>query len=91
MFGTNNLICIAGKNKCSIDFVKYISSKIPKKQILILPNKTDKSKDSWQPSLRKYAKKNNYKIVRLEELYNIDELIFISIEYESIIKTKKFK
>ena len=83
------LICIAGKNKCSIDFVKYISSKIPKKQILILPNKSDKSKDDWQPSLRKYAKKNKYKITTLEQLYKIKELVFISIEYESIIKTKK--
>lgn len=91
MFGPNNLICIAGKNKCSIDFVKYISSKIPKKQILILPNKSDKSKDGWQPSLRKYAKKNKYKIATLEQLYKIKELVFISIEYESIIKTKKFR
>ena len=91
IFGQNKLICIAGKNQCSVDFVKYISSKISKKQILILPNKSDKSKDDWQPSLRKYAKKNKYKIVTLEQLYKIDELIFISIEYESIIKTKKFK
>ena len=31
MFGQNNVICIAGKNQCSIDFLKYVSSKISKK------------------------------------------------------------
>ena len=31
MHGNNKFICIAGKNKCAIDFLKYTSSKIDKK------------------------------------------------------------
>ena len=90
MIDQNKLICIAGKNQCSVDFVNYISKFIPKKNILILPNKSDKGKDSWQPSLKKYAIKNKYKIVTLKKIYNIKNLIFISIEYESIININKF-
>ena len=58
MFGQNKIVCIAGKNQCAIEFVKFISSKIPKKNILILNNKSDNGKDNWQPSLKKFAKKN---------------------------------
>ena len=31
MIDQNKLICIAGKNQCSVDFVNYISKFIPKK------------------------------------------------------------
>ena len=87
----NKYICIAGKNSCAINFLKYISKKIEKKYILSIPNKTDKGIDSWQPSFKKYIKKKNYKIVSLKDLYKIENLIFISIEYEKIINVKKFK
>jgi len=90
MFGQNKIICIAGKNQCSIDFLKYISSKISKNNILVLPNKNDLGKDDWQPSLRKYALKNEFKITNISNLYKIKNLIFISIEYENIIKVNKF-
>ena len=32
MHRNNKFICIAGKNKCAIDFLKYTSSKIDKKK-----------------------------------------------------------
>lgn len=83
-------ICIAGKNKCSIEFVRFVSKIIPKKRILVLPNDSDNGKDSWQPSLKKFANKNKFKITNLKNLYKIKDLIFISIEYEKIIKPKLF-
>ena len=90
MFGQNNIICVAGMNKCSIDFLKFISSIIIKKNILVLPSKRDKGIDTWQPSLRKYAKKHKYTIVSINELYKIKNLVFISIEYDLLIDIKKF-
>ena len=90
MFGQNKTVCIAGKNQCSIDFVKYITTKISKKNILIIPNKSDKGLDNWQPSLRKFAIINKYKICKLNDVYNISNLIFISIEFETIININKF-
>ncbi len=90
MHGNKKFICIAGKNQCSIDFLQYTSSKIDKKNILVLPNKSDKGKSGWQPSLREYAKKNKFKITKLSKLYNINNLILISIEYENILNVDKF-
>ena len=91
MYGKNEIICIAGKNQCSIDFLKFTAKKIKKRNILVLPNKSDKGKLTWQPSLRSYAKRNNFKITNLKSLYKIENLIFISIEFEEIINLKNFK
>ena len=68
-------ICIAGKNKCAVDAVRFLFSKnFKKKNILILPNNDDDGKDSWQPSLKGIAKKNKVKIANLKNLYTIKEL-----------------
>lgn len=90
MFGQNKIVCIAGKNQCSIDFLIYISSKIPNKNIRILPNKNDSGIDNWQPSLKKFAINNNFRLISLGKLYKIKNLVLISIEYENLINIKKF-
>jgi len=85
-------ICIAGKNECAIDALKALAKfKIKKKNIFILPNKSDNGRDTWQPSLKKFAKKNGFKITSLKNLYKIENLIFFSIEFEKIINVDKFK
>ena len=85
-------ICIAGKNECAINAVKILKKfGINKKQIVILPNKSDKGHESWQPSLKKFARLNKFKIVKIKDLYKIRNLIFFSLEYEKIIDIDKFK
>ena len=65
-------ICIAGKNECAINAIKIlIRYKIKKKNICVLPNNADKGEDTWQPSLKKFASKNRFKIVSLKNLYKI--------------------
>lgn len=86
-----NKICIAGKNRCSLEILSFLLKKVKKKHLLVLPNKTDKGIDSWQPSLKKYAKKNSIEITNLKKLYNLKNLILISIEFESLLKVEKFK
>jgi methionyl-tRNA formyltransferase len=84
-------ICIAGKNKCAVDFVKLLISQVKYHfEILILPNSTDTGQDGWQPSLKKFAKETNLKIIDLKYLYKIKNLIFISIEFDKIVKTENF-
>ena len=56
-----------------------------------MPNKNDKGEDSWQPSLKKFASKNSFKIVNLKYLHKIKNLIFFSIEYEKIINVDNFQ
>ena len=85
------ILCIAGKNDCAIKMIKVlIKNKISKKKIYVLPNPNDIGKDNWQPSLKRFANKNKFKIISITKLYNIKELIFFSIEYEKILKVDKF-
>ena len=60
-------ICIAGKNKCSIDALRVLTqNRINKRNILVLPNTSDDGYDGWQPSLKKFSHKNklNFKKIK---------------------------
>jgi methionyl-tRNA formyltransferase len=85
-------ICIAGKNNCAIDAIKFLlKKKININRILTLPNYNDKGIDDWQPSFKKFALKNKIKIIKLKNLYVIKKLLFFSLEYEKIINIHKFQ
>jgi len=85
-------ICIAGKNQIAVNALRFFIEKkiISKEDLLVCLNKTDMGKDSWQPSLKLFAEKNDIKIVTLDELYPIENLIFISLEFDKIIHPQKF-
>ena len=57
--------------------------------ILALGDKQDTYVDKWQPSYLKFGSKG-VKIVELEDLYAIDDLCFISLEYFKLIDPDKF-
>ena len=90
MHGKNKIICIAGKNKCAIECLSHVIKKYKNAEILALPNRSDKGTDGWQKSFRKFAIKKRIPIVDLENLYKKKIYIFFSLEYEEILKTKKF-
>lgn len=88
------IICIAGKNEIackSLLFSKYtIQKKFPSFKLFALPNILDKGEDSWQPSFKKMARKIDIECVNIEDIYKLKTLIFISLEHDKIIHTKKF-
>lgn len=88
----DSMICIAGKNDIAVNSLKYILDKkiVPREQIVVVCNQTENGQDTWQLSLRKFAKKNNIREVTLEELYNLDNLLFLSLEFDKIVKPEKF-
>jgi methionyl-tRNA formyltransferase len=87
------MICIAGKNQCAVDALRHLISmpNIETTNICICLNKDDNGIDTWQPSLSKFAIQNNVKIKNLEELYDDQDLVFFSLEYDRIIDINKFK
>lgn len=92
MLGTNKFICIAGKNQCAIDTIKYTLKNFKQYyKIIALPNNSDKGIDGWQKSFRKFCKKKNIEIARLKNLYKIKNLYLFSLEYENILRIDKFK
>lgn len=86
-----SFICIAGKNQIAIKGVELLLNRgIKKNKILACVNKTDDCKDSWQPSFKKYCLREEITIVTLDQLFLLNDLIFISLEFDQIINPQKF-
>lgn len=86
-------ICIAGKNDIAVNSLNFLiqNSIIQKDNIFVITNQTDKGIDGFQRSLERYAIQNKIKIVGLKEIESLDDLIFLSLEFDKIIDTSKFK
>jgi methionyl-tRNA formyltransferase len=84
-------VCIAGKNEIAIKAIQYLTEiGYSNDQIVGLPNQYDDGKDSWQPSFRRYLEMNQIPTTKLSGLYSVEELVFISLEYDQIIETERF-
>jgi methionyl-tRNA formyltransferase len=60
-------------------------------EVVALVNQTDDGTDHWQPSYLKYANAVGVKTVKLPDLYEVDGLLFLSTEYDKIIRPERFK
>ena len=89
---TDQFFCIAGKFSLAVNVLKHllIEKKIDKENLCIVANTDDKSIDTWQPSLKNFASKNSISIRNLNEIYEIKNLIYLSLEYDKIIKPDNF-
>lgn len=87
------LICIAGKNNIAVDTLQYLLSvrKIPAERIVVICNRTETGRNTWQRSLRLFAKESGVREVSLAQLYEEKELLFLSLEYDCIVKPQCFR
>lgn len=84
-------LCIAGKNNIAVDILLYALDLVPKSDICIITNKSETFKNNWQKSIGFYAKLLNIQIKTLEEVQEIPDIVFLSLEFDRIIKPVKFK
>jgi methionyl-tRNA formyltransferase len=85
-------ICIAGKNNIAFNCLDWLNNKYHGEfKLSVLTNKTDIGIDNWQRSLKKYAIENKIKVNRLDEVSEIENLLFVSLEYDKLINPLKFK
>ncbi len=89
------MICIAGKNNIAIDALDYLlrDMAVAKADLCVCLNAADKGEDqpNWQRSLRKYASDNAIRVCPLNALYEMDDLLFLSLEFDKIIRTERFR
>lgn len=85
-----NTICIAGKNTIAVNALKHLIKNYSHLKILYIPNPTDNGKDNWQPSLIKYSNSKKIQRTSLDEISEIENLLFISLEFSELINPKKF-
>ena len=83
-------ICIAGNFDLAVKATEFLIKNYKEYKIFIVLNKSDNGIDSFQHSFKKFSINKNLKIIRLEEAYSEKNLIFISLHFDRVIKTKKF-
>ena len=84
-------ICIAGKNNIAVDVLQEAIRRYGKESICVVCNKTETGENSFQRSFRRFALQNEIEERELEEVYDIDNLLFLSLEYDRIIKPHLFR
>tara|TARA_B110000503_G_scaffold8591_1_gene11642 strand:+ start:100 stop:1290 length:1191 start_codon:yes stop_codon:yes gene_type:complete len=83
-------IVIAGKNNIAVDVLKYALDEF-KLPIFVVLNKTETFKNNFQKSLGFYANKWKVPVIKLEEVYDFNDCVFISLEFDRIINPDLFK
>ena len=57
----------------------------------VVCNKSETGRNTFQKSLRYFSQRYKVKEYRLEEIYNKDQVIFLSLEFDQILKPENFK
>lgn len=84
-------ICIAGKNDIAVDVMLYCKENYPNHRLICVINRNEVGVNSWQKSAKWFAEKNNIDIVELKDAYEIEDLLFLSTEFDRIVRPDKFK
>lgn len=83
------MIVVAGKNNIAVKAVEHLlGNNIT--DIAVVCNQTDDGIDGWQRSLRNFARRNDVKIIDLNQAYQMSD-IFISLEFDKIVRPDFFK
>lgn len=84
-------ICLAGKNQIAVDALLYMIKRGWKNRLLICPNRTDDGTSRWQPSLKRFARELGIEVVTLDTVQEMENLIFLSLEFDRIVRPEAFK
>jgi methionyl-tRNA formyltransferase len=84
-------VCIAGKNDIAVAVLDYLVRLGGNYKLGIVCNKTETGINGFQRSLRLYAEQNNIKEYQLEAMYEIEDLIFFSLEYDRLMRPNLFR
>ena len=85
-------VCVAGKNDVAVDVLIYLHEMKEKNfELVVSCNRNEDGQNGWQKSLRFFAQRLGIKEVTLEELYEIPDLVFLSLEYDRIIRPHLFQ
>lgn len=83
-------VCIADKNEIALNALNLIQTKFSHDEICIIPNRNDTGIDTWQPSFLKYARSRGITIAALEQVQQIPNVLFLSLEFDRLLRIERF-
>ncbi|MEO5658924.1 MAG: formyltransferase family protein [Polaromonas sp.] len=84
-------VCIAGKNEIAVQGLELAIAILGRENVVVCPNVSDDGASRWQPSLIRFAREWGVKVLELDDLYALDDLIFISLEFDRIVRPDRFR
>ena len=85
-------ICIAGKNNIAVDVCRYVVEHFPQARVYGIVNRNETGEDGWQRSYLKYIQSEpKVTLATMEQMYEIEDLVFLSTEFDRIIHPHLFK
>ena len=84
-------VIIAGKNNIAVEITDYLLQNLSGYNVLAVLNQNDLGVDSFQRSFKKYCLENKVRIISLEDAYLVKNSVFLSLEFDRIVKPKRFK
>lgn len=86
------VIAVAGKNDVAVQILEYLyNNNFGRYELRVICNKNESGKNSWQRSVRHFAIQHEIPECKLEDVYGVEDLIFLSLEFDRIIKPHLFK
>ena len=84
-------VCVAGKNNIAVDVLIYlIENNNDRYELCVICNDSRTEIVGFQKSLSQCAKEHGIPIVSLSDVYEYEDLIFLSMEFDKIIRPDKF-
>lgn len=83
-------IVIAGKNNIAVNVTEWILNNIKDVNVYAIFNKNDSGIDYGQRSFKKFCYEKKIQEISLNESYQIENSIFLSLEFDRIVKPTLF-
>lgn len=84
-------ICIAGQNDIAIHGLELALARFNPAQVMVCPSRRDQPPPGWRPSLRTFAASRGVRVVTIEESGEIDDLLFLSLQFDTILDPTRFR
>lgn len=84
-------VCLAGKNDVAVACLRrLISAGWRPDQILVVPNRDDTGRSTWQHSLLFHARSLGARVCGLEHVMSVPDIRFFSVEFDRILRPAAF-
>ena len=83
-------ICIAGKNEIAINTMLFIKERYPNINVIGIANAADKGVNAYFRSFKWFLNFSDIPEVALDDIYEMENLVFISLEFDKLILPHKF-
>lgn len=89
-----SVVAICGKNRIGASGLAFavhvFAARWPATRLVAIPGPDDPLVDSWQPSMRQAAMRLGVPMVDMSSLFEIPDLVLISLEYSRIVRVARF-